>query len=144
MRSRCLFESWANILERTQVKGHTIMALKQQWQELGQELMRSCMTHNHLEFESTFSIGIILSGIVLLYREIFSIFLKVLKTSLTHLTNFDQNKNSMLILYTYKFLYMVSQCCREDPSLCADREAEPPGFWTGRIQSRYKLWREST
>ena len=26
-----------------------------------------------------------------------------------------------------------------NPSLCADREAEPPGFWTGRIRSPYKL-----
>ena len=24
--------------------------------------------------------------------------------------------------------------CRENPSLCADCEAEPPGFWTRRIQ----------
>ena len=24
--------------------------------------------------------------------------------------------------------------CRENLSLCADREAEPPGFWTRRIQ----------
>ena len=23
--------------------------------------------------------------------------------------------------------------CRENPSLCADRETEPPGFWTRRI-----------
>ena len=23
--------------------------------------------------------------------------------------------------------------CREDPSLCADRETKPPGFWTRRI-----------
>ena len=27
--------------------------------------------------------------------------------------------------------------CREDPSLCADREAEPPGFWTGRTRSTH-------
>ena len=27
--------------------------------------------------------------------------------------------------------------CRENPSLCADREAEPRGFWTGRIRSLY-------
>ena len=30
---------------------------------------------------------------------------------------------------------MIGKRCREDPSLGVDREAEPPGFWTGRIQS---------
>ena len=29
--------------------------------------------------------------------------------------------------------------CREDSSLGADREAEPSGFWTGRIRSWHKL-----
>ena len=33
----------------------------------------------------------------------------------------------------------VSMRCREDPSLGTDREAEPPGFWTGRIRSWHKL-----
>ena len=30
---------------------------------------------------------------------------------------------------------LLLERCREDPSLCADREVEPPGSWTGRIQS---------
>jgi hypothetical protein len=29
--------------------------------------------------------------------------------------------------------------CREDPSAVADREAEPPGFWTERIEVRNKF-----
>ena len=29
----------------------------------------------------------------------------------------------------------VDTRCHEDPSLCADRKAEPPGSWTGRIRS---------
>ena len=30
-----------------------------------------------------------------------------------------------------------------NPSLCADREAEPRGSWTGRIRTSYKLCQES-
>ena len=29
---------------------------------------------------------------------------------------------------------MVATRCRENPSLCADRETEPLGFWTRRIK----------
>ena len=34
---------------------------------------------------------------------------------------------------------ILSLRCHEDPSLGANREAEPPGFWTGRIRSWHKL-----
>ena len=27
----------------------------------------------------------------------------------------------------------TTKLCRENPSLCTDRETEPPGFWTRRI-----------
>ena len=30
-------------------------------------------------------------------------------------------------------IYRNVNRCRENPSLCADRETKPPGFWTRRI-----------
>ena len=42
-----------------------------------------------------------------------------------------ENRTTICILKILNTLYL--ERCRENPSLCADREAEPPGFWTRRI-----------
>ena len=36
--------------------------------------------------------------------------------------------------YLFLMVTLLKPRCRENPSLCADRETEPPGFWTRRIK----------